>query len=87
LDLESGRLAFYALPPQGKLAFLRLLYSLMHDRFFTTPGLRTFTTCDITLEADRPLPLVLDGDLCGEAPVRLRLQREALQVCVPASFT
>ncbi|HZT41755.1 MAG TPA: YegS/Rv2252/BmrU family lipid kinase [Chthonomonadaceae bacterium] len=85
VNLENGRLAFYALPPQGKLAFLHLLYNLMHDRFFSTPGLRAFTTCDLTVETDRPQPLVLDGDLCGETPVRLCLHREALQVCVPAT--
>ena len=83
VDLENGRLAFYAVPPQGKLAYLRLLYDLMRDRFFGAPGLRAFTTGDITLETDPPQPLVLDGDLCGETPVRLCLEPEALQVCVP----
>jgi YegS/Rv2252/BmrU family lipid kinase len=86
VDLESGGLAFYAVPPQNKLAFIRLVYNLRQGRFFHTPGLRAFTTCEVTVETERPYPLVLDGDLCGQTPVCLRVAPEALKVCVPADF-
>ncbi|HZO89995.1 MAG TPA: diacylglycerol kinase family protein [Chthonomonadaceae bacterium] len=86
VDLESGKLAFYALPPQSKWAFLKMTYHVMHGRFFHTPGLRAFLTDDITVETETPHPLVLDGDLCGKTPVRLRVARDALKVFVPPDF-
>jgi YegS/Rv2252/BmrU family lipid kinase len=86
VDLESGRLAFYAVPPQGGLMFLRLLVSLLRGRFFHAPGLRAFTTRDMTLQTPAPRRLVIDGDLCGETPVRFRIRHDALRVCVPAGF-
>src|SRR5262249_21777849 len=86
VDLESGRLAFYAVPPQGGAAFLRLLVNLLRRRFFHTPGLRAFTTHDMTLQTPTPRRLVLDGDLCGETPVRFRVLHDALRVCVSADF-
>jgi diacylglycerol kinase family enzyme len=86
VDLESGRLAFYAVPPQGGLSFLRLLVNLLRGRFFHAPGLRAFTTRDLTVQTPTPRPLVIDGDLCGETPVRFRILHDALRVCVPAGF-
>lgn len=86
LDLESGRLAFYAVPPRGGLDYLRMARSLMRQRFFHTPGLRSFLMQEITIEADPPQPLVLDGDFCGQTPVRICIHHDALKVCVPPSF-
>lgn len=86
VDLESGRLAFYAVPPHSGGEFLRLARRLMRQSLFHTPGLRAFTTSEITLHTETPQPLVIDGDLCGQSPVRLRVVPEALQVCVPATF-
>jgi YegS/Rv2252/BmrU family lipid kinase len=85
VDVESGRLAFYAVPPMGKLALLRMVYNLRSGRFFDTPGLRAFTTRDVMVGTERSHPLVLDGDLYGETPVRFRVAPEALKVCVPAA--
>ena len=86
VTLESGRMAFYAVPPQSDLSFLHLMRNLMRNRFFHTPGLRAFTTREITLCTETRQPLVLDGDLCGETPVHLRLVPNALTVCVPSGF-
>jgi len=85
VDLASGRLAFYAVPPQSKLALLRIVYNLRSGRFFDTPGLRAFTTRDVSVETEKPQPLVLDGDLFGKTPVRFRVASDALKVCVPAA--
>lgn len=82
VDLESGRLAFYAVPPQNNLAYLRIARNVRQGRFFDTPGLLAFTTSDISILTKRHYPLVLDGDLCGKTPVRLRVDHEALRVCV-----
>jgi diacylglycerol kinase (ATP) len=86
VNLESGRMAFYAVPPQSGISFLHLVRNLMRNRFFHTPGLRAFTTKDITISTETPQPLVLDGDLCGETPVHLHVVPEALTVCVPRGF-
>jgi diacylglycerol kinase (ATP) len=86
VDLESGRLAFYAVPPQTNLAYFRIARHVRQGRFFDTPGLVAFTTKDISLLTKRHYPMVLDGDLCGKTPVRLRVDHEALRVCVGPDF-
>ncbi len=86
VDLESGRLAFYAVPPQRTVDYFRIARHVSQGRFFDTPGLRAFTTTDISVTTKRHYPLVLDGDLCGKTPVRLRVLTEALHVCVGPEF-
>ena len=87
IDLQSGGLAFYAVPPQpGLLGYIRLGRALSSGKFFHAPGLRAFTTCDAVIETVTPMPLVIDGDLRGETPVRLRIAPGALRVCVPQRF-
>ncbi len=86
LALENGRLAFYAVPMQSGWAMLRLARNLGRGRFFRTPGLRAFTTTDMTLTTGSPQPLVIDGDLCGQTPVRFRVVPNAIQVCVPEDY-
>jgi diacylglycerol kinase (ATP) len=86
MNLEVGCLAFYALPPQPKRMFLRTVRDLMHGRFFQTPGLKSFAATEVSIETPIPQPLVLDGDLCGQTPVRLRVLPEALRVFVPSAF-
>ncbi len=86
VSLESGRLAFYALPPQNNAGYLRIARQVRRGQFFNAPGLRAFTTQDITIETKHAHPLVLDGDLCGQTPVRLRVVPDALRVCVSQDF-
>lgn len=86
IDLESGRLAFYAVPPQPGFAYLRLARRLMRWQFFHTPGLRAFKTQEVTIQTRFPQPTVLDGDLEGETPVRFHIVPHALRVCVPKDF-
>ena len=87
VDLQSGGLAFYAVPAQrGLFAYLRLARSLYEGKFFHCRGLRAFNSCDMTLTTETPVPLVVDGDLIGQTPVRLRIAPGALRVCVPQRF-
>lgn len=83
VSLENGRLAFYAVPPHDNLGYFRMLRALMRGRFFNNPGLVAFTTAEVTIETETPQPLVLDGDLCGKTPVRLRIDPAALRVSIP----
>lgn len=80
LTLERNKLAFYAVPSQPFLSCLRLAKCLHYGEFFSTPGLISFLTEEVTLETRAPQPLVLDGDLCGHTPVRLRRLPDAIQV-------
>lgn len=86
VDLRSGCLAFYAVPPQRGLAYLRVACDVMRGQFFRSPGLYTFTASEIYLETSRPRRMVLDGDTLGRTPVRLRIMADALRVFVPESF-
>ena len=87
VDLQSGGLAFYAAPPQkGLFDYLRMARSLSKGKIFHTPGLRAFNCRDLTLTTETPTPLVVDGDLIGQTPVRLRIAPGVLRVCVPQRF-
>ena len=86
VDLESGKLAFYAVPPQNNFAYLRIARRVRQGEFFHTPGLTAFSTKDVTVSTKRHYPLVLDGDLSGMTPVRLWVDAEALRVCVGEQF-
>ena len=84
--LESGRLAFYAVPNQSLWQLLRMARSLANGDFWHTSGLETFFADDVTLETPFPQPIVIDGDLCGKTPAQMRILRGALSVCVPADY-
>ncbi len=87
VDLQSGGLAFYAVPSErGLFGYLRLARFLYAGRFFHAPNLRAFNSRDMTLTTANPTPLVVDGDLIGQTPVRLRIAPGALRVCVPQRF-
>ena len=87
VDLQSGGLAFYAIPAQPNLlAYWRLSRQLTQGHIFQTPDLRAFRTHDVTIEVKRSKPLVVDGDLSGRTPVRMQIAPKALRVFVPASF-
>lgn len=86
IDLESGKMAFYAVPRQPTGNYWRMARHLRHGDFFQTPGLWTFTARDVQITTRKRYPLVLDGDLCGHTPVRFRVYENALRVLVPAAF-
>ena len=86
VDLEEGRLAFYALPKQSLLSYLRIARDIKHGEFFHTQGLKAFTTREMKLRTRSPQPLVLDGDLQGQTPAHIRILPGALKVCAPLDF-
>lgn len=86
VDLQTDCFAFYGVPAHQRRSYLSLARHLRRGDFFHMPGLRAFTTADVTLETPTPQPLVLDGDICGQTPVRLRVLCDALRVCVPADY-
>jgi diacylglycerol kinase family enzyme len=86
VSLESGKLAFYAVPPQNNLGYLRIARHVRQGQFFNTPGLVAFSTKEVTLTTKRHYPLVLDGDLSGKSPVTLRVDSAALQVIIGPNF-
>lgn len=86
LDLENGKLALYAVPPQPASSILRTIRSLRSGQFFSAPGLRAMLCKDATVETRGAQKLVLDGDLCGHTPVHFRIDRASLSVCVPPTY-
>jgi len=86
VDLDSGRMAFYAVPPQTIWDYFRIARHVRLGEFFKTPGFRAFTTLEIYIKTRKPYPMVLDGDICGKTPVTLKIVPEALRVCVPTEF-
>ena len=86
VDLTTDCFAFYGVPARRHRSLVSMARHLRHGDFFHMPGLRAFSTADVTLETPTPQPLVLDGDLCGHTPVRLRVLCDALRVFVPTDF-
>ncbi|MCH6469277.1 diacylglycerol/lipid kinase family protein [Sinomonas terrae] len=60
--------------------FMRLAASGAH---VNEPGVRRFTGRRITVSADRPMPLCLDGDGAGGLPAVVEIRPRALRVIAP----
>ncbi len=86
VDLAVDKFAFYAIPARHRRSFLNMAMNVKHGRIFHMPDMRAFLTDDVTIETPTPQPLVLDGDLCGQTPVRLRVDCAALRVCAAPGF-
>ena len=86
VDLAVDKFAFYAIPARHRRSFFSLARHMKRGDFFHTPEVRAFLTADVTLETPTPQPLVLDGDICGKTPARLRVDSNALRVCTAPGY-
>jgi diacylglycerol kinase (ATP) len=58
-------------------------FALVRNRFHTATGVHHFQARNITLTADKPMPVELDGDPVGILPLAVQIFPAALRVSVP----
>ncbi|MDQ4501803.1 diacylglycerol kinase family protein [Sinomonas sp. ASV322] len=68
------------IPKRHVARFMRLAATGSH---VTEPGVRRFTGRSITISADRPVPLCVDGDGAGALPVHVAIRPGALRLISP----
>lgn len=67
-------------PRRSVVAFMR---QAEHGRHVDRPEVEITTGREVTLEADRPLPLCADGDEIGRLPATVRIRPAVLQLIRP----
>ena len=82
--LDDGQLDLILTSTAGKLRFLANLPRVFKGTHVELPSVHSFKAPEVTISADRPFTLYADGDPIGELPVRVRAERAAVKMLVPA---
>ena len=85
--LDDGLLEIVVVERVGKLRFLANLPKVFAGTHVLLENVHVFRAAEVVISADRPFVLYADGDPIGELPVRVRSQRGAVSMIVPADAT
>jgi YegS/Rv2252/BmrU family lipid kinase len=80
---QDGLLDVVVLAPRNVPDFAELLWRAAHNKFGGDERLIHFKTREVTIEADPPIAVQIDGDPAGNTPVTATAVAGALQVIVP----
>jgi diacylglycerol kinase (ATP) len=81
---HDGLLDVVILAPRNPQDVAALLWSAAQGGFTTSDRLLHFQARTLTIDADPPIAVQVDGDPAGETPVSMSVMRDALRVLVPA---
>ncbi len=81
---QDGRFDVVVLAPRNPPEFAALLWRAAHRKFAGDDRLIHFQASEISIEADPPIAVQIDGDPAGTTPVRATVVPRAMQVLVPA---
>ncbi len=82
--LDDGLLELVAIESVGKLNFLMNLPKVFKGEHVHQPTVRVLRAAEVTVWADRPFTMYADGDPVGGLPLRIRAERGAITMLVPA---
>jgi YegS/Rv2252/BmrU family lipid kinase len=86
--LDDGLLEVMVLENVSKLRFLTtILPRVFKGDHVQLPSVHVFRAAEVAISADRPFTMYADGDPIGELPLRVRAERGAVSVLVPAEPT
>lgn len=86
--LDDGLLEVVVLESVSKLRFLTaILPRVFKGTHVNLPSVHVFKAVEVEISADRPFTMYADGDPIGELPLRVRADRHAVSVIVPAETT
>jgi YegS/Rv2252/BmrU family lipid kinase len=86
--LDDGLLEVMVLESVSKLRFLTgILPKVFKGTHVNLPSVHVFKAAEVEISADRPFTMYADGDPIGELPLRVRTDRSAVSVLVPAETT
>lgn len=77
---DDGRLDICAVAAMSRWRVIRVLPRAYRGGHVTAPEVEMLEARDLTIEADRPCPLIADGEPAGMSPARLHLEPLALAV-------
>jgi YegS/Rv2252/BmrU family lipid kinase len=81
---QDGLLDVVILAPRKPPDFAMILWRAAHRRFPGDDRLIHFQASEITIEADPPIAVQIDGDPAGTTPVTAAAERSALKVILPS---
>jgi diacylglycerol kinase (ATP) len=84
--IDDGRLVVFTLEGRSREQLIRGAWSVAIGRQANDPRNNYFETAEVTITADPPQRLTLDGEPCGETPVTVRVVPRALRVFAPAAY-
>ena len=82
---DDGLLDICLVRALGKIAMLWQLTKVFGGKHVTHPAVTMLRSATVTLEADPPQPLLIDGEVCGTTPATVSVARQILPMKVPAA--
>lgn len=81
--LTDGLYDVCLLEAVGKIEFLRTFPKVFKGRHITHPAVRMLRSKYVKVESDRPLPVLVDGEIVGTTPAEFEMLPGALNVMGP----
>jgi diacylglycerol kinase (ATP) len=81
---HDGLFDVVILAPRKPHQVAALLWQVAHGTFTTSDRLLHFQARSLTIDADPPIAVQIDGDPAGQTPISMSVLRDALRVFVPA---
>jgi diacylglycerol kinase (ATP) len=82
---DDGLLDICLVRELGKIPMLWQLTRVFEGKHVLHPAVTMLRSAKITLEADPPQPLLIDGEVCGTTPATVTIERQVLPIKVPAA--
>ena len=83
-SLHDGVLDVCLIQDAGRMEFLRAFPGVFAGRHTNHPKVRMYRGSQIRLESDRPLPVLVDGDVLGTTPLEIEVIPGAVEMILPA---
>jgi diacylglycerol kinase (ATP) len=83
--IDDGLFDICAIGPVGRLEFMFAFPRVFQGTHITHPKVTILRGRQVRLETDPPLPVLLDGEVCGLTPVEFTIEPGALPVLMPVS--
>lgn len=80
---DDGLLDICLVREIGKIAMLWQLTKVFKGKHVTHPAVTMLRSSKVTLAADPPQPLLIDGEVCGTTPATVTIERQVLPMKVP----
>ena len=81
--IADGLLDVVLVEHMGRARFLRDFPKVMRGEHLRLPAVHTWQGEQVTVETDEPSPVLIDGDLSGETPLRVRVMPAGGKVWMP----
>jgi YegS/Rv2252/BmrU family lipid kinase len=84
-EQDDGAFDVVTIGDVSKLDFVTTAPKLYSGRYLSHPKVELLRSPAVTIDADEPLPLEVDGEPIGTTPARFEVVRSALRLRVPAA--